>query len=76
MARRPKLLTREQLEARKTKAEDFTRNVLGDGERADEIADESLEDSSGAKSNCPIHPKGETRRWQDDDPPEKNSKMK
>lgn len=40
----PKTLTREQLERRKEKAERFVRDVLGDSERADEIADESLED--------------------------------
>src|SRR5258708_5151116 len=40
----PKTLTREQLESRKEKAERFVRDVLGDTERADEIADESLED--------------------------------
>jgi hypothetical protein len=40
---RPKALTREQLQNRKERAEDFTRNVLGDEERADEIADEDLD---------------------------------
>lgn len=40
----PKTLTRDQLESRKEKAERFVRNVLGDDDRADEIADESLED--------------------------------
>jgi hypothetical protein len=39
-----KTLTRDQLESRKEKAERFVRNVLGDDDRADEIADESLED--------------------------------
>jgi hypothetical protein len=43
MARRPKVLTREQLEGRKERAERFTRDVLEDPERADEISDESLE---------------------------------
>ena len=37
-------LTREQLQARKEKAVRFVRDVLGDPDRADEIADESLED--------------------------------
>jgi len=40
----PKALTRDQLEARKEKAVRFVETVLGDPERADEIADESLED--------------------------------
>jgi hypothetical protein len=40
----PKILTREQLDSRKEKAERFVRDVVGDPERADEIADESLED--------------------------------
>ena len=44
MARAPKTLTREQLAGRKEKAVQFTLNVLGDADRADEIADESLED--------------------------------
>lgn len=39
-----KALTRSQLESRKEKAVRFTRDVLGDPDRADEIADESLED--------------------------------
>jgi hypothetical protein len=38
-----KALTRTQLQSRKEKAVRFTRDVLGDPERADEIADESLE---------------------------------
>jgi hypothetical protein len=38
-----KRLTREQAEARKEKAVRFTDNVLDDPDRADEIADESLE---------------------------------
>ncbi len=37
-------LTRAQLEGRKEKAVRFVRDVLGDPDRADEIADESLED--------------------------------
>ncbi len=39
-----KTLTREQVESRKEKAVRFVENVLGDPERADEIAEESLED--------------------------------
>jgi predicted RNase H-like nuclease (RuvC/YqgF family) len=38
-----KQLTREQIEGRKEKAVRFTRDVVGDPERADDIADESLE---------------------------------
>ena len=39
-----KHLTRAQLQSRKKKAVRFTRDVLEDPERAEEIADESLED--------------------------------
>ena len=39
-----KELTREQVQSRKDKAVRFTENVLDDPDRADEIADESLED--------------------------------
>ena len=39
-----KELTRDQLQARKEKAVRFTRDILGDPDRAEEIADESLED--------------------------------
>jgi hypothetical protein len=44
MARPKKTLTRQQLEGRKEKAERFTRDVLEDPERADEIGRESLEE--------------------------------
>jgi len=44
VARKPKTFTREQLESRKDKAVRFTRDVLGDAERASEIEDESLDD--------------------------------
>jgi hypothetical protein len=37
-------LTRQQLQSRKEKAVRFTRDVLGDPDRAGEIEDESLED--------------------------------
>jgi hypothetical protein len=40
----PKTLTREQLQSRKDQAVRFTQNVLQDPARADETADESLED--------------------------------
>lgn len=39
-----KTLTRKQLEGRREKAVRFVRDVLGDPDRADEIADENLED--------------------------------
>ena len=39
-----KSLTHDQLAARKEQAVRFTRDVLGDPDRADEIAEESLED--------------------------------
>lgn len=39
-----KALTRAQLQSRKEKAVRFVRDVLGDPDRAEEIADESLED--------------------------------
>src|SRR5437762_2866718 len=44
-----KRLTREQVESRKEKAVRFTDNVLGDPDRADEIADESVEDYAERK---------------------------
>lgn len=39
-----KALTRKQLQSRKHRAVQFTTNVLGDDDRAEEIAEESLED--------------------------------
>jgi hypothetical protein len=39
-----KVLTRDQLQARKEQAVRFTRDVLQDPDRADEIADENLDD--------------------------------
>ena len=39
-----KAVTRDQLQSRKEQAVRFTRDVLGDPERAEEIADESLDD--------------------------------
>jgi ABC-type glutathione transport system ATPase component len=44
VARRHKSLTRAQLEARKAQAARFTRDVVGDPDRASEIEAESLED--------------------------------
>jgi hypothetical protein len=40
----PTTLTREKLQARKDQAVRFTRDVVGDADRADEIESESLED--------------------------------
>jgi len=42
--RKPKTLTREQLQGRKDKAVRFVRDVQGDSQRAIEIEDESLDD--------------------------------
>ena|SRR5579872_5140588 len=39
-----KVLTRDQVQSRKDQAVRFTRNVLDDPDRADEIEDESLDD--------------------------------
>lgn len=44
-----KTLTREQLQVRKEQAERFVRNVLEDEGRADEIADEGLEEYAGRR---------------------------
>jgi hypothetical protein len=44
VARKPKTLTRDQLQSRKDRAVKFTRDVVDDPDRADEIAGESLED--------------------------------
>lgn len=46
-----KSLSRDQLQTRKDQAVRFTQNVLGDSDRADEIADESLEDYDGEAQN-------------------------
>jgi hypothetical protein len=45
-----KTLTREQVEGRKEKAVRFVRDVLGDSDRADEIADENLEDYANRRN--------------------------
>jgi hypothetical protein len=44
VSKKPKSLTRDQLQSRKDKAVRFTRDVLSDPERADEIQVETLED--------------------------------
>lgn len=53
-----KTLSRKQLESRKTKAVRFTRGVLGDSDRADEIEDESLEDYAERRHIQVVNPKG------------------
>jgi len=56
-----KTLTRKQLESRKEKAERFLRDVLDDPERADDIADESLEDyAEGRQIQIAGNPRGGT----------------
>jgi hypothetical protein len=51
-------LTRDQVESRKEKAVRFTRNVLGDSDRADEIEDESLEDYAVRRRIQLLNPRG------------------
>jgi hypothetical protein len=51
-------LTRKQLESRKAQAVRFTRDVLGDEDRANEIEDESLEDYAQRKAIRLTNPKG------------------
>jgi hypothetical protein len=50
-------LTRDQLEARKEKAMRFTRDVLGDPDRAEEIEGESLESYADRRKIQIINPK-------------------
>ena len=52
-----KQLTREQLEGRKARAVSFTKDVVGDAARADEIADESLEDYAGRRGFEILNPR-------------------
>src|SRR3989338_4622302 len=56
-----KELTREQLENRKAQAVRFTRSVLDDDDRADEIEDESLEDYAERRHITITNPKGVMR---------------
>ena len=56
-----KTLTRKQLESRKAQAVRFTRDVLGDEERADEIEDESLDDYAERRHIQIQNPKGVKR---------------
>jgi hypothetical protein len=51
-------LTRKQLECRKAQAVRFTRDVLGDEDRANEIEGESLEDYAQRKAIRLTNPKG------------------
>ena len=52
-----KALTRGQVEGRQEKAERFLRNVLDDDERADEVAEESVEDYASRRHFEIINPK-------------------
>lgn len=53
-----KSLTRQQVESRKAQAVRFTRDVLDDPDRADEIEDESLEDYAERRRIRLANPKG------------------
>ena len=53
-----KTLTRKQLESRKAQAVRFTRDVLDDPDRAEEIEDESLEDYAERRHIQIQNPKG------------------
>lgn len=53
-----KTLTRKQLESRKAKAVRFTRDVLGDDDRADEIESESVENYAERKGIRVVNPEG------------------
>jgi hypothetical protein len=53
-----KTLTRKQLESRKAQAVRFTRDVLEDEDRADEIEDEPLEDYAERRRIEIMNPKG------------------
>jgi hypothetical protein len=58
-----KRLSRDQAEGRKEKAVRFTDNVLDDPDRADEIADESVEDYAARKGiEIVSNPSGRQRR--------------
>ena len=57
-SRTMKALTRKQVESRKAKAVRFTRDVLDEPDRADEIEDESLEDYAERRHLQVVNPKG------------------
>ena len=52
----PKTITRDQLQSRKEKAVRFVRDVLGDPDRAEEIADEDLEHYAGRRKITLVNP--------------------
>jgi len=52
-----KILTRDQAETAKNRAASFTRNVLNDDDRADEIEDESLDDWAEETGHTITNPK-------------------
>jgi hypothetical protein len=56
-----KTLTRKQVESRKAKAVRFTRDVLGDEDRAQEIEDEPLEHYAERRHIQIVNPKGAPR---------------
>ena len=53
-----KSLTRQQLQHRKAQASRFTRDILENEDRADEIEDESLEDCAKSRHIKLTNPKG------------------
>lgn len=57
-----KQLTREQVQARKEKAVQFVQDVLEDADRADEIADESIEDYAERRKFQITNPKRSTKQ--------------
>lgn len=57
-----KTLTYEKAAARKDQAERFVRDVVGDDERADEIAEESVEDYAERRRIQIQNPQGKERR--------------
>ncbi len=58
----PKIFTREQLQSRKDKAVRFTRDVLEDDDRADEIENESLEDYAERRGFTITNPSKRNRK--------------
>lgn len=59
-----KTLTQRQLESRKAQAVRFTRDVLGDDDRADEIQNESLEDYAERRRIRLKNPTQQGKRYQ------------
>ena len=60
-----KALTRDQIQSRKDQAVRFTRDVLDDPERADEIEDESLEDYAERRKFSITNPNGRSTHMAD-----------